>query len=148
MHAWEITVLPKVPLPKEPFTQSTLGIMQGALGNFPSMRALGIFPKYLRNFPRVPWVKTMPWEPFPCLGKTALVIWEKKLVTLLDLCVSSLRRGHANLLCIVPILTDGNLRRGSKLLYPKPLGTKAPPYTLGLQAVALGSVQAAGKNFG
>jgi len=32
----------------------------------------------------------------------------KKIVTLLDLCVSSLRRGHANLLCIVPILTDGN----------------------------------------
>ena len=29
----------------------------------------------------------------------------KKLVTLLDLCVSSLRRGHANLLCIVPILS-------------------------------------------
>lgn len=33
---------------------------------------------------------------------------QKKLFTLLDLCVSSLRRGHANLLCIVPILTDGN----------------------------------------
>jgi len=31
---------------------------------------------------------------------------KKKLFTLLDLCVSSLRRGHANLLCIVPILTD------------------------------------------
>ena len=29
-----------------------------------------------------------------------------KLFTLLDLCVSSLRRGHANILCIVPILTD------------------------------------------
>ena len=28
-----------------------------------------------------------------------------KMVTLLDLCVSSLRRGHANLLCIVPILS-------------------------------------------
>ena len=28
----------------------------------------------------------------------------KKLLPLLDLCVSSLRRGHANLLCIVPIL--------------------------------------------
>jgi hypothetical protein len=28
------------------------------------------------------------------------------MITLLDLCVSSLRRGHANLLCIVPILTD------------------------------------------
>ena len=36
----------------------------------------------------------------------------KQFVTLLDLCVSSLRRGHANLLCIVPILTD-DLRRGS-----------------------------------
>ena len=31
---------------------------------------------------------------------------------ILDLCVSSLRRGHANLLCIVPILAD-DLFRGS-----------------------------------
>ena len=30
----------------------------------------------------------------------------KRLCTPLDLCVSSLCRGHANLLCIVPILTD------------------------------------------
>ena len=30
----------------------------------------------------------------------------KKMFTLLDLCVSPLRRDHANLLCIVPILTD------------------------------------------
>jgi hypothetical protein len=36
----------------------------------------------------------------------------KKFDTILDFCVSSLRRGHANLLCIVPILTD-DLRRGS-----------------------------------
>ena len=36
----------------------------------------------------------------------------KKFDTLLDLCVSSLRRGHANLLCIVPILPD-DPRRGS-----------------------------------
>jgi hypothetical protein len=35
------------------------------------------------------------------------------MITLLDLCVSSLRRGHANLLCIVPILTD-DPRRESK----------------------------------
>ena len=28
------------------------------------------------------------------------------MFTLLDLCVSSLRMGHASLLCIVPILTD------------------------------------------
>ena len=38
----------------------------------------------------------------------------KKLFTLLDLCVSSLRRGHANLLCIVPILTD-DPRRESEM---------------------------------
>ena len=37
----------------------------------------------------------------------------KKLFTLLDLCVSSLRRGHANLLCIVPILTDDPRRESS-----------------------------------
>ena len=30
----------------------------------------------------------------------------KKFGPFLDLCVSSLRRGHANLLCIVPILSD------------------------------------------
>ena len=30
----------------------------------------------------------------------------KNISTLPDLCVSSLRRGHANLLCIVPSLTD------------------------------------------
>ena len=39
------------------------------------------------------------------------------LFTLLDLCVSSLRRGHANLLCIVPILTD-DPRRESVLRVP------------------------------
>ena len=38
-----------------------------------------------------------------------LVWWggkKKKFGPFLDLCVSSLRRGHANLLCIVPILSD------------------------------------------
>ena len=39
------------------------------------------------------------------------------MLTLLDLCVSSLRRGHANLLCIVPILTD-DPRRVSALAGP------------------------------
>ena len=39
-----------------------------------------------------------------CLGRA--LAKSKELFTLLDLCVSSLRRGHANLLCIVPILTD------------------------------------------
>ena len=40
----------------------------------------------------------------------------KKLCTLLDLCVSSLRRGHANLLCIVPILTDDPRRESESVL--------------------------------
>ena len=42
------------------------------------------------------------------------VTHEQKPLTLLDLCVSSLRRGHANLLCIVPILSD-DPRRGNPL---------------------------------
>ena len=36
-----------------------------------------------------------------------------KLFTLVDLCASSLRRGHASLLCVVPVLTDAP-RRESK----------------------------------
>ena len=28
------------------------------------------------------------------------------VITLFDVCVSSLRRGHADLLCIIPIVTD------------------------------------------
>jgi hypothetical protein len=43
----------------------------------------------------------------------------KKLFTLLDLCVSSLRRGHANLLCIVPILTDDPRRESESVAYPE-----------------------------
>ena len=39
------------------------------------------------------------------------------LFTLLDLCVSSLRRGHANLLCIVPILTDDPRRESNTYIY-------------------------------
>ena len=48
-----------------------------------------------------------------------LVLWNqmektKKMFTLLDLCVSSLRRGHANLLCIVPILSDDPRRASTQ----------------------------------
>ena len=62
---------------------------------------------------------------------------QKKCVTLPDLCVSSLRRGHANLLCIVPILTDDlrggskskslTKRKSSKLLLSPPLSPRSPP---------------------
>ena len=37
----------------------------------------------------------------------------KQFSTLLDLCDTSLRRGHANLLCIVPILTDDPRREST-----------------------------------
>ena len=40
-----------------------------------------------------------------------------KLLTLLDLRVSSLRKGHVNLLCLVPILTD-DPRRESTMIIP------------------------------
>ena len=36
------------------------------------------------------------------------------LLTLLDLRVSSLRRGHANIICIVPILTDDPRRESNE----------------------------------
>ena len=42
----------------------------------------------------------------------------KKFSTLPDLCVSSLRRGHANLLCIVPILTDDPRRESVRARIP------------------------------
>jgi len=37
-----------------------------------------------------------------CFQQEEIIILEK----FLDLCVSSLREGHASLLCIVPIVTD------------------------------------------
>ena len=40
----------------------------------------------------------------------------KKNLYLLDFCVASLRRGHANLLCIVPILTDVPRKESSQIL--------------------------------
>ena len=48
------------------------------------------------------------------IGTGSLANKCKKLVSLLDLCVSSLRRGHANLLCIVPILTDDPRRESER----------------------------------
>ena len=39
------------------------------------------------------------------------------LFALLDVCVSSLRRGHVNILCIVPCLTDDPRRESTFLLF-------------------------------
>jgi hypothetical protein len=49
----------------------------------------------------------------PSQGRSPMLELAKKFSTLLDLCVSSLRRGHANLLCIVPILTDDPRREST-----------------------------------
>ena len=54
------------------------------------------------------------------IGEHMEVVTAKKLFTLLDLCVSSLRRGHANLLCIVPILTDDPRRESNQYVSPRP----------------------------
>ena len=60
--------------------------------------------------------RTETRKPKQCFALSGPVPWISacgKLFTLLDLCVSSLRRGHADLLCIIPSLTD-DPRRGSK----------------------------------
>ena len=50
------------------------------------------------------------------------------MFTLLDVCVSSLRRGHANLPCIVPILTDDPRRKPQTYAKTsKPENTKPQP---------------------
>ena len=49
------------------------------------------------------------------LSLQTTVRWNKKLDTLPDLCVPSLRRGHAHLLCIVPILVDVPWRESKTL---------------------------------
>ena len=48
------------------------------------------------------------WLPHP--DPLMFCTQHQQSFTLLDLCVSSLRGGHANILCIVPILTDGSRR--------------------------------------
>ena len=44
---------------------------------------------------------------------------KKKFGTYLDLCVSSLRRGHANLLCIVPV-SEMTKKGGVRVSMPAP----------------------------
>ena len=75
-------------------------------------------------------------NPFRQASHKQRVNVDKKLYTLLDLCVSSLRRGHANLLCIVPILTDDPRREseahrwggtGRHSLYFSPSPSPSPP---------------------
>ena len=71
------------------------------------------------RFPRVSKVVSVILVIGICINSAAWnTAFAKKLVTLLDLCVSSLRRGHANLLCIVPILTDDPRRESNDWFSP------------------------------
>ena len=54
-----------------------------------------------------------PFQPSQAIPEASIHV--RQLFTLLDLCVSSLRRGRANIFCIVPISTD-DPRRESKYL--------------------------------
>ena len=59
----------------------------------------------------------------------------KELFTLLGLCVSSLRRGHANLFCTVPILTGDpprkSERRASRFRHTLPEASPLPAFPVG-----------------
>ena len=57
---------------------------------------------------------TLQWN-FTFVSSGVFLHVASKLFTLLDLCVSSLRRGHANILCIVPIVTDDPRRESIAL---------------------------------
>ena len=57
-------------------------------------------------------LKTYMWSVYWVIGGEKC---QKNGDTLLDMCVSSLRRGHANLLCIVPILADDPSEEGSNI---------------------------------
>ena len=53
----------------------------------------------------------------------------RDMFTLLDLCVSSLRRGHANLLCIAPMLTDDPRRESASTRHVVSQGTHEHTYS-------------------
>ena len=74
----------------------------------------------------------------------------KKFGTLLDLCVSSLRRGYANLLCIVPILTDDPRRESTQLARPTAkLARKKKKQTLAMDGhIATGLIAQLVRAFG
>ena len=78
-------------------SRSEPGLLSGGRGGLKT-------PRFRVRFP----VPGRPLAPLPRPAQPAVsrMRAKKNLVTLLDLCVSSLRRGHANLLCIVPILSD------------------------------------------
>ena len=64
--------------------------------------------------------------PSPATHPDMQSLMSKKLVTLLNLCASFLHRGHANLLCIVPILSD-DPQRESTGQWAKKVLTLLPP---------------------
>ena len=66
---------------------------------------------YIYAYPHT-YIKGVRYVIWAIQGRASEARWHFiKLFTLLDLCATSLRRGHANLLCIiVPSLTDDHRR--------------------------------------
>jgi len=69
---------------------------------FPKAKTIIFHPMNVQKIYYTHWPRIMRAETRKKAGK----FYPKKFGPFLDLCVSSLRRGHANLLCIVPILSD------------------------------------------
>jgi hypothetical protein len=55
-----------------------------------------------------------------CPGTRGSISLGKKYLYVLDLCVSSLPRGHANLLCIIPIFSSGSVQRTDTHMWRTP----------------------------
>ena len=96
------------------FTHIVEGLRRGDVGNWPPVRALSISTLLKLFTLTITITITITISLLLLLLLLLLlVLFFLKLFTLLDLCVSSLRRGHANLLCIVPILTDDPRRESN-----------------------------------
>ena len=83
-------------LPSSRATPSTT-IRMGGMSFVHRVHLVSLMERLMTYVREGEWAHKLSWRT--CVSK-------KNLTTLLDLCVSSLRRGHANLLCIVPILAD------------------------------------------
>jgi len=67
--------------------------------------------KFSLSVSSLPPRPSTPQTDFTSSLSAFAVFRAKNINTLPDLCVSSLRRGHANLLCTIPILTDDPRRK-------------------------------------
>ena len=99
-------------IPDRPVLRRLAGL-GGAHGNLPCTGFTIISRTYVQQF------TTNSYRAFEACNYLLVSseLLKYGLFTLLDLCVSSLRGGHANLLCIVPISTDDPRRESYIIAY-------------------------------